>query len=154
MQHRHLLKPLLTFAVVGTFLVSVALPSGADDATRAKPLALRKIMRDMGENMQKVTDAISREDWSTVGKIAPLIADHPQPPLAEKLRILSFIGADTAKFRGYDGKTHDAAKALEQAAARGDGPSLISSFAELQNSCLGCHQNFRKQFLEHFYGQR
>lgn len=154
MQHRHSFKPFLAVAAIGALLASVIAPARADDLATAKPLALRKIMQDLGKNMQKVTDGISREDWETVAKVAPLIADHPQPPLAEKARILSFVGSDAGKFRGYDEKAHAAAKALEQAAARGDGPSLISSFASLQTSCLGCHQTFRKPFLEHFYGQR
>lgn len=47
-----------------------------------------------------------------------------------------------------------AAPALEQAAVRGDGQAVISSFATLQSTCLACHQSSRKPFLEHFYGQR
>jgi cytochrome c556 len=154
MQHRHRFKAYFTATVIGTLLASTCSQAWADDADKAKPLALRKIMQDLGKNMQGVTDGISREDWEMVGKIAPLIADHPQPPLVEKMRILKFVGTDAGKFKGYDEKTHEAAKALEQAAARSDGQSVISSFAMLQNSCLGCHQNFRKPFLEHFYGQR
>ncbi|MBY0409813.1 MAG: cytochrome c [Burkholderiaceae bacterium] len=104
--------------------------------------------------MQVVADGISREDWEMVAKVAPLIADHPQPPPLEKMRILKFVGAEAGKFKGHDEKTHQAARALEQAAVRSDGQSVISSFAALQNSCLACHQTFRKPFVEHFYGQR
>ena len=104
-------------------------------------------MQDMGKNMQVVTDGISREDWEMVARAAPLIADHPQPPLAEKMRILSFVGADAGKFKGHDERTHQAARALEQAAVRSDGQAVISSFATLQNSCLACHQSFRKSFV-------
>ncbi len=35
----------------------------------------------------------------------------------------------------------------------GDGQAAISSFATLQNSCLSCHQSFRKPFVEYFYAQ-
>ena len=154
MQHRYSFKTFLTVTAIGTLLASTCLQAWADDAGKAKPLALRKIMQDMGKNMQGITDGISREDWEMVGKMAPLIADHPQPPLAEKMRILSFVGSDAGKFRGYDEKTHQAAQALEQAAVRSDGQSVISSFATLQNSCLACHQSFRKPLLENFYGQR
>lgn len=154
MQHRHRFKPLFAATVIGAFLTSTCSQAWADDTDKTKPLALRKIMQDMGKNMQGIADGISREDWEMVGKLAPLIADHPQPPLAEKLRILSFVGTDTGKFKGHDEKTHQAAQALEQAAARSDGPAVIASFATLQNSCLACHQSFRKPFMEHFYGQR
>lgn len=135
-------------------MASACAQAWADNADKAKPLALRKIMQDLGKNMQAITDGISREDWEMVAKIAPLIADHPQPPMGEKMRILSFIGADAGKFKGHDEKSSLAAQELRQAAARSDGQSVISSFATLQNSCLACHQSFRKPFLEHFYGQR
>lgn len=154
MQHRHPFKTFFTVTAIGTLLAITCLQAWADDAGKAKPLALRKIMQDMGKNMQVITDGISREDWELVAKIAPLVADHPQPPLGEKMRILSFVGTDAGKFKGYDEKTHQAAQALGQAATREDGPAVISAFAKLQNSCLACHQGFRKPFLEHFYDKR
>lgn len=118
-----------------------------------EPLALRKIMQDLGKNMQAITDGISREDWEQVEEISPQVANHPQPPFGEKIRILSFVGTDVSRFKGYDGKTHDAARALEDAARNKDGQAVISAFSTLQSACLACHQNFRKPFLEHFYGQ-
>lgn len=156
MQRRYRFKAYFTgtATVIGMLLASICLQAWADDVDKAKPLALRKIMQDLGKNMQGVTDGISREDWEMVRRIAPLIADHPELPLAEKMRILSFVGADAGKFKGYDEKTHQAARALEEAAARSDGKNVIAAFANLQNSCLTCHQSFRKQFVEHFYGQR
>ena len=154
MQRRHRFKAYFTATVIGTLLASICSQTWADDVGKAKPLALRKIMQDMGKNMQVVTDGISREDWEMVARAAPLIADHPQPPLAEKMRILSFVGADAGKFKGHDERTHQAARALEQAAVRSDGQAVISSFATLQNSCLACIQRFRKPFVENFYVQR
>ena len=118
------------------------------------PLALRKIMQDMGKNMQTIAYGISREDWQLVEKTAPQIADHPQPPLSEKIRVLAFVGTDISKFKGHDEKTHEAARVLERSAAREDGYAVIADFATLQNTCLMCHQCFRKSFQEHFYGKR
>lgn len=152
MQHQSTAR-FATIAVVA-FLASTCSSAWADDTGKARQLALRKIMRDMGKNMQVITDGISREDWALVARAAPLIADHPQPPLAEKMRILKFAGPEAGRFKGHDERTHQAARALEQAAARGDGQSVISSFAKLQGSCLACHQSFRKPFVEHFYSQR
>ena len=154
MQHRHRFKAYFTATVIGTLLASTCSQAWADDAGKAKPLALRKIMQDMGKNMQGITDGISSEDWKMVAKLAPLIADHPQPPMAEKLRILSFLGSDAGKFKRHDETTYQAAQALEQAAASSDGKAVIQSFARVQESCLGCHQAFRKPFVEHFYGAR
>lgn len=143
-----------TIAIIGTLLTITCLQAWADNAGKTQPLVLRKIMQDMGSRMQAITDSISREDWGAVARVAPLIADHPQPPLAEKIRIMSFVGSDAGKFKSYDDKTHQAAQSLEQAALRSDGQAVIASFAMLQNSCLACHQRFRKPFVENFYGQR
>ncbi|MBL0210822.1 MAG: cytochrome c [Holophagaceae bacterium] len=110
-------------------------------------------MQDLGKHMQVVTDGISSEDWNLVARIAPVIADHPQPPLTEKMRIMKFVGTNAGKFKSYDEKTHQAAQELGQAATRRDGLAVISAFATLQNNCLACHQGFRKPFKEHFYGR-
>lgn len=43
---------------------------------------------------------------------------------------------------------------MKLAAASSDGKAVIQSFAHVQESCLGCHQAFRKPYVEHFYGAR
>ena len=121
------------------------------DIGSTEPLALRKIMSDMGKNMQAITDGISHENWKQVKKTALQIADHPQPPFTEKIRILSFVGSDVSKYKEYDQKTHDTAITLSQAATEKDAYKVISEFSSLQNNCLACHQSFRKSFLEYFY---
>lgn len=123
-------------------------------ATAAEPLVLRKIMRELGKNMQHISDSIMREDWTQVTEIAPRIADHPKPPLTEKIRILTFVGSDVGKYRDYDEKTHQAGQELRRAAVHKDRTEVISAFATLQESCAACHQSFRKSFQEHFYEQR
>ncbi|WP_447736166.1 cytochrome c [Rhodanobacter soli] len=128
--------------------------AASDDVDHPAPLALTTIMQDLGKDMQGVTDGIAHEDWPAVAKLAARIADHPQPPLAEKLRILAFVGKDAGQFRGYDRQAHDAAQRLAQAARRQDGVAAVAAFANVQGACLGCHQRFRKPFLEHFHGQR
>lgn len=126
----------------------------ADGMGDAKPLELRKIMRELGGNMQSITGAISQQDWALVAQLAPKIAAHPEPPVPEKMRILAYLSADAVKFKNFDAQTQEAALAMKQAAARSDGKAVIQSFARVQESCLGCHQAFRKPFVEHFYGAR
>lgn len=126
----------------------------ADAAGPATPMALTRIMQDLGTDMQGVVDAMAREDWNTAGKLALRIADHPEPPLTEKVRILAFVGTSAGRFRGYDRQAHDAAQALARAAQRRDGAAAIAAFAKVQTACLGCHQNFRASFQAHFHGQR
>lgn len=141
---------LMAMLAGGTMLPARA----ATPPDQATPLALTAIMRDLGKDMQGVTDGIAREDWAAVAQRAARIADHPQPPLGEKLRILAFMGKDAGHFRDYDRQAHDAAQQLAQAAQRQDGASAIAAFANVQGACLGCHQRFRKPFREHFHGDR
>ena len=126
----------------------------AENTTGVKPLELRKIMQELGKDMQAITEAIAHEDWMLVAKFAPQIAEHPEPSAIEKIRILTHIGTDAGKFESHDEITHLAARALEQVALRRDGLGVIAAFANLQNGCLACHQSFGKPFVEHFYGQR
>ena len=126
----------------------------ASSAHAAEPLALQRIMKDLGNHMQIITDGISRGDWEQVEKTTPLIADHPQPPFSEKIRIMRFVGTNMAKFKAYDGETHDQAQAVGKAARAKDGPGVILAFQKLQTSCHNCHSEFRKPFVEHFYGRK
>ncbi|MGE0209565.1 MAG: cytochrome c [Lysobacteraceae bacterium] len=136
-------------ALAAIALGAVAPPPAAAEA--GKPSALQGIMRQLGEDMQQVTHAISMEDWQRVARLAPGIARHAQPPAGEKLRILGWLGSDAAQFRGFDGAVHETATALGEAAVREDGEAVIASFAELQRNCLACHQRFRATFIARFH---
>ena len=70
------------------------------------------------------------------------------------MRIMSFVGADMGKFKAYDGETHEQAQAVGKAAESKDGPGVILAFQKLQTSCYSCHSEFRKPFVEHFYGKK
>lgn len=153
MPRKSLLRNIFTAAILGAATTSIGPQAWADGNATAEPMELRRIMRELGKDMQVVTDGISHEDWEQVARAAPKIAEHRQPPFAEKMRILAFVGSNAGSFKRFDKQTYQAAKDLEQAARRGDGQAAIASFATLQNSCLACHQEFRKPFVEHFYGQ-
>lgn len=145
---------LMIAAAAVVALAGSAMAENGVPAEREKPLALRSVMDKLGRDMQAVTGAISKEDWALVATLAPKIASHAEPPLPEKLRILAWLGGDAGKFRGFDGQAHEAATAMGEAAKRSDGQAVIAAFAKVQQSCLGCHQNFRQAFVEHFYGRR
>ena len=122
-------------------------------AHSAEPLAFQGVMKDLGRHMQTIAGAIAYGDWEQVARTAPLIAAHPQPPITEKARIFAFVGTNMGKFKEFDKQTHDGAHAMEHAAKAGDGMQVINQFQNVQLGCLGCHQAFRKPFVEHFYGK-
>ncbi|MDP1901028.1 MAG: cytochrome C [Rubrivivax sp.] len=141
--------------VAGLALAAPNAPAPVEaDAQAAKPLALRNIMRELGGNMQVITDGISRGDWALVEQAAGRVADHPQSPVSERLRIMSFVGTNAGKFKAYDGETHSAAEAVAKGARARDGETTILAFQKLQTGCFNCHREFRKPFVEHFYGAR
>ncbi len=141
--------------VAGLALASASVPAPAGtDANTVTPLALRQIMKELGRNMQAITDGISREDWALIEKTAPHVADHPQPPLSERLRLMAFAGTDAGRFKAYDGETRAAAEAVAKGASAKDGKATILAFQRLQTGCFNCHRQFRKPFVDHFYGAR
>lgn len=131
--------------------LAISLLLGTITTQAAEPLALQKVMKDLGKNMQIVTDGISREDWILVEHTAHQIGEHPEAPLDEKLRIIGFIGSNMAKFKAFDGQTHEAAHEMAEAAEAKNGQQVISAFQKLQTGCLSCHQAFRPAFVAHFY---
>lgn len=133
--------------------ITLALPLLAINAQAAEPLAFQGVMKDLGKHMQTITGAIANEDWMLVAQTAPLIAAHPQPPVTEKARIFAYIGSNMGKFKDFDRQTHEAAHELKHAADEKNGLQVINAFQKLQAGCLGCHQNFRAAFIEHFYGK-
>jgi len=141
-----LASALLLAALAVAPALQAHLPPGAPG------MALQAIMQKLGQDMQAVTAAISTEDWATVARLAPGIARHAEPPPEEKALIIGWLGQDAGRFRGFDHQAHEAADAMAEAATQGDGMAVIAAFAKVQEGCLGCHQAFRKPFIEHFYG--
>lgn len=115
---------------------------------------LRRIMRDLDAATQVVADGVARGEWAQVAAIAPRIAGHSQPPLAEKLRILALVGRGAAKFRGYDAQVREAARALQAAAQREEGPAATQALADMRNACQSCHATFRSPIQERYPERR
>tara|TARA_R100001369_G_scaffold38512_3_gene64321 strand:- start:1455 stop:2048 length:594 start_codon:yes stop_codon:yes gene_type:complete len=150
-----IVKGMMTVIVMGSAaLVAAADAYSAptDDAQRNsnEPLMLRGIMQNLSTDMQQITGAMAMEDWQQVAQAATRVADHPQPTMSERLRIMAFLGTDAAIFKGYDQRVHTAAMKLAEAARREEGGAAIKAFAEVQSNCLGCHQTFRQPFQAHF----
>jgi len=119
--------------------------------TEEAALALRGIMRDMGRELTTVTDALLREDYYAVERSASRLAAHAQPPAEERVRIITWLGADAARFKGYDDEVHKHAQALAAAGRERQPRPVLEAFSQLQSACVGCHVEFRKPLLERFY---
>lgn len=84
-KHSHAFGTITLTVTACLLLWGFQLPAWAGDATQVEPLALRKIMQELGRNMQAITGAISQEEWVQVVQLAPKVAAHPEPPLTEKM---------------------------------------------------------------------
>ena len=150
--HQRLNAHSIFVTILLVILGSVAAELSAQPGEKTEPMALRVVMNDLDRNMQAVASAIAKEDWTLITELAPQIANHTQPPLSEKMRILAWLGNDARKFRSFDGQVHEAALAMGKAAQREHGEAVIAAFSMTQQSCLACHQSFRQSFMEQFYG--
>ncbi|MFV9475341.1 cytochrome c [Advenella sp. RU8] len=146
-------RSLLSIALSVT-LTAFATGVHAQSVQDEKPMALRAVMKQLGDDMQAVTGAISHEDWALVAGLASKIANHAEPPPEERVKIITWLGADASKFRGTDLKMKEAATEMGEAAKQADGPGVIAAFSKTQQNCLACHQIFRQSFIKQFYDNR
>lgn len=154
----HVGKGIIAVILMGSAALAIAAsdaPAQISDTEHntSEPLVLRGIMQELNMDMQRITDGIATENWSWVAEVALSVANHPQPPVQERLRIVKFIGTDIGHFKSYDQRVHEAAEALSEAAQREDGTTVIEMFAKIQSNCLGCHQSFRQPIQTYFYSK-
>ncbi len=150
MQARLIKQSTFVVALFVTLLSSQAMA----ETTSKESQTLLEVMLDMGKEMQHITSAISSEDWTQVEESAAWISTHPKPAKSQRMRIMKFLGGEIAQFKDSDMKTHAAARELAKMARTQDGRAVISAFSTLQNTCLTCHERYRKRLQDHFYGQR
>ena len=145
------MQMLSKIATVLLLTISTIATTWADETPPKNAMVLRQIMQELDNNMQLTNHAITREDWDVVAKTALLIAEHPEPPFSEKLRIMMFFGRDISRLKQLDGQTHQAAKNLATEAKTGNRQNIMRSFNTLEQSCTNCHQQFKNAFVKHFY---
>ncbi len=106
MKNQHFSEQILVLTATSVLSVCICTPALAENTTGVKPLELRKIMQELGKDMRAIIDAISDQVWTLVANIAARVAEHPEPPAIEKVRILTLIGAAAGKFESHDEITH------------------------------------------------
>lgn len=124
-------------------VIAIAVLLGATSGGAQAAASLQDIMRDMGAELGRLAQALSADDLDRAAEAARAIAEHPRPPLAERMRILGRLGNDAAAFRAGDHEVHEAALAVRAAADAADRDALRSGFHRLMNGCLDCHTRFR-----------
>jgi len=144
------MRKVIVASTAGLIMLSL-MANSAYAETAEEPLMLRKIMQAMQSNIVQIEQGVDKLDWDLVSQNALSIADHPAPPLFEKLRIFAYINTDLGKFKALDKKTHETARVLGEMALKDDKSNIDSVVTELKESCEQCHQAFRQGFQENFY---
>ncbi len=83
-KHSHAFGTITLTVTACLLLWGFQLPAWAGDATQVEPLALRKIMQELGRNMQAITGAISQEEWVQVVQLAQKLLHTPSHRLLKK----------------------------------------------------------------------
>ncbi len=137
--------------VASQFVIVSLMANSAYAETNEEPMKIREIMQGMQVNMQQIEQGIAQKDWELVSQNSLLIAEHPAPPLFEKLRIFAYINTEMGAFKKLDKKTHTTAKELAELVLQNDKGNVELKFTQLRESCEQCHQVFREEFQAYFY---
>ena len=129
--------------VVTILIISLPVPALAADQDQAP--SLLQIMQQLGRDLNRISDGMWSEDYAAMAAAAQAIADHPQPPVEERTRIIEGLGADAGSFRQGDQDVHDAALAVKAAAEQKDNEQVLQRYIELVQGCMGCHTRFRER---------
>lgn len=137
--------------VMATLAMPSAVQAGQETDATADGPSLHVIMEQMGDDMQALVASMLDEDWSSVARLALRIADHTEPPLPEKKRILAWLADRAPDFREHDLQVRSAARELAEAAAnREDVEVMGAAHARTLQQCLACHARFRQAYVNHF----
>lgn len=135
---------IMIFIVANTFSFPI-------NATDESDLALRDIMKKIGNEFSSISYNIAILRLDRVSENAESIANHGQPPVFEKLKIFTFLGQDAPAFKKYDEELVAKANLIELASSKGELDNVVDLFGSLQETCIRCHSQFREPFIEHFY---
>ena len=131
-----LIKWILLFSLV--FCVS---PSSADD----DPKNFKEVMQRISVNMADLVDPILKGEFSKVHKIAERVANHDEPPLMLRVKIIAELGMDFIDFKKYDDEVHMNAVSIQLAAKNKDIDGMITGYGKTMQSCHDCHKKYRKR---------
>lgn len=119
-----------------TLLVLAAPASAGGDV-------MNKMMQGLGEEMARISEGIWREEFVTIAGAAQAIAEHPLPPLLQRLALLAQLGTAAPRFMAADDEMKEAALVLKVAADGQRIDEVVSRYQQLQQRCVACHSWYR-----------
>jgi len=121
-------------------LILSTTPSFADD-----PKNFKEVMQRIEVNMSKLVGHIMKEEYADIIKISEHVANHEEPPLSHRLRIIAELGTDFSNFKSHDDDVHINSVAMQEAAEKKDMDAVIASYGKTMQSCNNCHKKYRER---------
>lgn len=116
-----------------------------------RPVPLQPMMawhqkQNMMEHLvaiQRITDALAREDWEGVAEASALIESSPQMQ-----RMCEHMGAGADGFTELALDFHRRADAIGTAARAQDGAAVLRATSNTLQACTSCHATYRQDVVD------
>lgn len=116
-----------------------------------RPVPLQPMMawhqkQNMMEHLvaiQRLTDALARDDWEEVGRASALIGSSPQMET-----MCRHMGAGAAGFTDMALDFHRRADAIAEAARARDRVAVLRATSNTLQACTACHAVFRQEVVD------
>ena len=95
------------------------------------------------EAIQKITKALSTEDWDGIAKATEAIAISPEMKMQ-----CEHMGKGAAGFTDQALEFHHRADAITEAAKKKDTTGVLKATAHTLEACTGCHATFRQDVVD------
>lgn len=133
-------KRLVNSVLFLAFLVCVSPVNAGGDAKNFK-----EVMQRIALNMSKLIDPIMKSDFAEIDAIAEHVANHDEPPLTHRMRIIAELGLDFTDFKKYDDDVHMSSVAMQTAAKNKDIEAVIINYGKTMQNCNNCHKKYRER---------
>jgi hypothetical protein len=92
--------------------------------------------------IQRVADALAREDWNEIAAASALIGSSP-----EMQQMCRHMGAGAEGFTELALDFHRRADAIGEAARTRDGQAVLRATSDTLQACTACHATYRQEVV-------
>ncbi|MGK7370789.1 MAG: hypothetical protein ACNS64_11295 [Candidatus Halalkalibacterium sp. M3_1C_030] len=116
--------------------------------SQPETMPLVPMMRLLLNDMYNIDEGIYTEDFAMIEKGGKAIADHPVMTEEDKILVKKTLGEKMQQFVKYDMIVHHHADSIALAAQRKEMDSVLNHYQIVQQGCVDCHTDFRKDIIE------
>ena len=140
--------------LVATILLGWAITGEHSDNQQRKSSAqpetmpLVPMMQQLLTDIQQVDRGIYTEDFQLIAEASARISDHPTMTSEDKKLIKKTLGNEMKQFVAFDMMVHHHADSMRMAALQQKMQQVLRHYRIVQQGCVGCHSNYRKEISE------